>query len=88
MRAKQKRHGGRIQILAPTERNVMRQLLSRDQAASSMDVQAMSMCINLSNVHANANVIVVEHGTGTILGGVMGKSNTVLGIFLFSIVMK
>jgi len=73
VRMKQKRHGGRIQILAPNERNIMRQLLSRDQSASSMDIQAMSMCMSLANVHANANIMVVEHGTGTLLGGIMAR---------------
>ena len=28
--------------------------------------------MSLANVHANANIMLVEHGTGTLLGGIMG----------------
>ena len=38
-----------------------------------MDVQALSMMLNLSNVHSNSNVLVCESSAGILTGAVMGK---------------
>ena len=40
-----------------------------------MDVQTLSMMLNLSNVHANSNILVCESAAGIITGAVMGKSH-------------
>ena len=63
----------RIQILRPTQKLIIKQLLSREQNTSSMDVQALSMMLNLSNVHSNSNVLVCESSAGILTGAVMGK---------------
>ena len=39
-----------------------------------MDVQTLSMMLNLSNVHANSNVLVCESSAGILTGAVMGMS--------------
>ena len=65
----------RIQILRPTQKLILKQLLSREQNTSSMDVQTLSMMLNLSNVHANSNILVCESAAGILTGAVMGKSH-------------
>jgi len=73
IQAKQKKHGGRIQILRPTQKLILKQLLSREQNTSSMDVQTLSMMLNLSNVHANSNILVCESAAGILTGAVMAR---------------
>ena len=74
IRAKQKKHGGRVQILAPMMKLVIAQLLSRDQSVSSLDVQSFATMLNMSNVHANSNILVAEQTTSAIVGAIMGEA--------------
>ena len=74
VRSKQKKHGGRVRIMKPTLKLLVTQMLSRDQRATIMETQQLATVVNLANVHANANVLLVESTSGLLTGAVMGKT--------------
>ena len=74
VRHKQKKHGGRLRIMRPSMKLLSTQMLSRDQKATSlMEVQQLATVMNLANIHANANVLLVESTAGLLTGAIMCK---------------
>jgi len=64
--------------MKPSLKLLSTQMLSRDQKASIMEVQQLATILNYANVHANANVLLVESTAGLLTGAIMCECFTFL----------
>ena len=81
VRHKQKKHGGRLRIMKPSMKLLSTQMLSRDQKTNIMEVQQLATIMNLANIHANANVLLVESTAGLLTGAIMCKFGLFVELF-------
>lgn len=86
VRHKQKKHGGRIEILKPSMKMIVTQKSAIERTkGANLDVQEFATVINMANIHANSKVLLADHSscyfTGAILSKLMGGSGELVSVF-------
>jgi len=86
VRHKQKKHGGRIEILKPSMNLIVHQKLAVERTKGAyFDVHEFATMIAMANIHANSKVLLADHSScflsGAILSKLKGGSGELVSVF-------